>query len=79
MVGEKAIYNTNNEVMPAVVAHTFNPTLGRQRQVDLCEFEANLVYSASSRTAKATQKNPVLNHASSPKKDVRIGVPAAAA
>ena len=28
----------------AVVAHAFNPALGRQRQVDLREFEASLVY-----------------------------------
>ena len=27
------------------------PALGRQRQMDLCEFEAGLVYRASSRTA----------------------------
>ena len=33
----------------AVVAHAFNPALGRQRQVDLCEFEASLAYRASSR------------------------------
>ena len=34
------------------------PTLRRQRQVDLCEFEVSLVYKASSRTARATQRNP---------------------
>ena len=44
----------------AVVAHLLNPALGRQRQTDYCEFEANLVYRASSRTGtKATQRNPV--------------------
>jgi hypothetical protein len=31
------------------------PVLGRQRQVDLCEFEANLVYVVSSRTARAME------------------------
>ena len=36
------------------------PALGRQTQADLCEFKASLVYKASSRTARATQKNPVL-------------------
>jgi hypothetical protein len=35
------------------------PALGRQRQEDLCEFKANLVYRASSRTARAIQRNPV--------------------
>ncbi|CAO2577223.1 hypothetical protein LEMLEM_LOCUS19 [Lemmus lemmus] len=33
------------------------PALGRQRQADLCEFKASLVYRASSRTGtKATEK-----------------------
>jgi hypothetical protein len=31
-------------------------TLRRQRQVDLCEFWASLVYIVSSRTGKTTQK-----------------------
>jgi hypothetical protein len=31
------------------------PALGRQRQVDLCEFETTLVYRWGSRTARATQ------------------------
>ena len=36
------------------------PALGRQRQVDLCEFEASLVSRASARIgSKATQRNPV--------------------
>jgi hypothetical protein len=35
------------------------PALGRQGQVDLSEFEASLVYRESSRTARATQRNPV--------------------
>jgi hypothetical protein len=43
------------------VAHTFNPsTGGRGRQIS--EFEASLVYKVSSRTAKATQRNPVLKN-----------------
>ena len=38
-----------------VVAHAFIPALRRQRQrqADLCEFKANLVYRMSSRTARA--------------------------
>ena len=37
--------------------------LGRQRQVDLCEFKASLVYKASSRTVRTvTQRNPVLKN-----------------
>ena len=34
------------------------PALGRQRQVDLSEFEASLVYKVSSRTARATERSP---------------------
>jgi hypothetical protein len=36
------------------------PVLGRQSQAYTCEFEASLVYSASSRIASATQRPPVL-------------------
>ena len=35
------------------------PVLGRQRQAELCEFEASLVYRVSSRIARATQRTPV--------------------
>ena len=40
-----------------MVIHTFN--LGRQKQVDLHESNASLIYSISSRTARATQRSPV--------------------
>jgi len=33
------------------------PALRRQRQVDLCEFKASLVYRVSSRTGRAAQRN----------------------
>jgi hypothetical protein len=33
------------------------PILWRQTEVDLCEFEASLIYRVSSRTARATQGN----------------------
>jgi hypothetical protein len=33
------------------------PAPGRQRQVDLCEFKASLVYRVSPRTGRATQRN----------------------
>ena len=40
--------------MPLILA------LGRQKQVNLCEFEDSLVYRVSSRTgSKATQRNTV--------------------
>lgn len=37
-----------------VVARDFNPALGSQRQLDLCEDKASLVYTPSSGTARAT-------------------------
>jgi hypothetical protein len=40
----------------------FIPALRRQRQTDLCEFNASLVYRANSRAARATERNLVLNH-----------------
>jgi hypothetical protein len=41
-----------------MVAHAFNPNLGgRGKQIS--ELEATLVYRVSSRTARATQRNPV--------------------
>jgi hypothetical protein len=45
-----------------VVVHAFNPSTreaegGRGRRIS--EFEASLVYRVSSRTARATQRNPV--------------------
>ena len=36
--------------------------LRRQRQADLCEFKVRLVLKVSSRTTKATQRNPVLKN-----------------
>ena len=35
-------------------AHAFNPILRSQRQSELCEFKASLVYIVSPRTARAT-------------------------
>ena len=37
----------------------FRAALTRQKQTDLCEFKASLVYEVSSRTAMATQSIPV--------------------
>jgi hypothetical protein len=41
------------------MTHAFDPSIWRQRLVDFCEFKASLIYRASSRTARATQKNLV--------------------
>ena len=39
--------------MPLILA------LGIKRQANLREFKASLIYKASSRTAKATERNPL--------------------
>jgi hypothetical protein len=39
--------------MPLILAY------GRQRQVDLCEFQASLVYGVNSRAARTTQRKSV--------------------
>lgn len=39
-----------------MVAHALIPAIMRPRQVDLCKFEAFLVYRVNSRTAKSTKK-----------------------
>ena len=41
------------------LAHTFNPSTQGKSRMWISEFKASLVYRASSRTAKATQRNPV--------------------
>jgi hypothetical protein len=43
----------------------------RQRQAELCEFKVNLVYKMSSRTARATKRNPVLKKKNKNKKRER--------
>jgi len=40
------------------VRNTFKPKTRRQRQENLCEFKASLVYRVSSGTARATQEEP---------------------
>lgn len=44
----------------AVVGNNFDPVLGRHRQEEIYEFKAALVcFTESSRTARATKRNPV--------------------
>jgi hypothetical protein len=44
-----------------VAAPTFNPNIQKAEagRCYLCKFEASLIYRVSSRTARATQRNPV--------------------
>jgi hypothetical protein len=54
----------------AVVEHAFNPST-REAEAEaggFLSFEASLVYRVSSRTARATQRNPVLNNQKKKKK-----------
>jgi hypothetical protein len=48
------------DIKPGVVVHAFNPSTRGGRGRRISEFEASLVYKESSRTARATQRNPVL-------------------
>jgi hypothetical protein len=41
---------------------------GKHRQVELCEFEASLVYRAESRTSKDTQQDPISKNKNKQKK-----------
>jgi hypothetical protein len=43
-----------------VIAYAFNPSIQKAEAGRSLEFEVSLVYIASSRTVKATQRNPVL-------------------
>ena len=47
------------------------PALRKQKQVDLCEFEASLVYRMSPRTVMATQRTLVLKNRTNRKKRKR--------
>lgn len=44
-----------------MVVHAFKPGIQEAKQA-VFEFKARLVYGASSRTARTTQRNPVLKH-----------------
>jgi hypothetical protein len=48
-------YSSVALIILKMVVHAFDPSRGRQ----ISEFEASLVYRVSSRTARATQRNPV--------------------
>ena len=39
--------------------HTFSPSIQEVRDADLCESEVSLVYTVSSSTARAAQRDPV--------------------
>ena len=45
-----------------MVAHTFDPSAQEAEAGESLEFQVSLIYKVSSRTAKATKKNPVLKN-----------------
>jgi hypothetical protein len=52
-----------------VVVHIFNPSTWEAETVS--EFEASLVYSVSSRTARAIQRNPVSKNKTKQKNKIK--------
>jgi hypothetical protein len=56
-----------------MVAHVFNPSGGRGRQIS--EFEASLVYKVSSRTARTIQRNTVSKKKKKKKKERKENPP----
>jgi hypothetical protein len=50
-------------------------SLERQKQVDLCEFKASLVYRASSRIARARQRNLVSKNQTKPTNQSTMSLP----
>ena len=44
-----------------MMVHALISVLRRQRKEDLCEFEVSLVYRVSTRAAKATWRDTILN------------------
>ena len=49
-----------NKSLKEIQAHTSNSSTWEAEAGRISEFKASLVYQVSSRTAKATQRNPVL-------------------
>jgi hypothetical protein len=50
------------------MVHDFNPSTWEAEAGKISEFEASLVYRVSSRTARATQRNPVSKNKNKTKK-----------
>jgi hypothetical protein len=58
---QNTIYtNSKNNMKPGMVAHTFLISrLRRQRQAELCECKASLVYTGSSRKVRAIETDNI--------------------
>ena len=42
--------------------HALNPSTWETKAAELCKFKVSMVYRVNSRTAKLTQRNPVLKN-----------------
>jgi hypothetical protein len=62
--------NNNDSAKSHWVAHTFNPSTGEAETGR--EFEASLVYKVSSRTVRATQRNPQKRNQKKPNKQKNV-------
>jgi hypothetical protein len=51
--------NPNGTLELGMLAHAFNLSSWRQNQSDLCVFKASLVYIVSSRSVRATLRDPI--------------------
>jgi hypothetical protein len=59
---QNQVYSKYCFLLQVVLVHTFNPSTWEAEAGGSLEFEASLVYRASSRTARATQRNPILEN-----------------
>ena len=53
-------------------SHLLDSALRRQRQTDLCEFEASQFYRVGSKSSRDTQKDPILKKRKRKKKYVVV-------
>lgn len=44
-IHDSSIFTSTNILYPGKVGHTFHSKLERQKQADLCEYKANMIYS----------------------------------
>ena len=58
-------------VSQAVAAHAFNPSTWEAEERQISEFKVSMVYKVSSRTARATQRNPVSKNQNQPTKQTK--------
>jgi hypothetical protein len=59
--GKRYLFKTSI-ISQAVAVHTFISSTWEAEAGRFCEFKASLIYRVSSRTAKVTQRNPVLKN-----------------